>query len=165
MRLIIPLLFLLLTGCQREEWRHTAIRNSNRDYDIAKLTYPPSNLNDGLELELTRYGKEIHGYINVYTFELPTYKEDPHATTLTIATSSVTQTFVISLLEGGQRARLTDICLEYLLQTLILKPTVTLFSGHFSQTLKAENFKRHYEALLREPSLLRPQNLITFEIF
>lgn len=155
----------LLTSCHRESWQHTSIRNGNRDYDIAKLSYPPSNPNSGIKLEFTRFGKEIHGYINVATFEFPTHKDDLHATTLTISTNSTTRTFVISLLEGGQRARLTDTCLDYLIQTLQLKSSVTLSSGHFSETLESSNFERHYNVLLREPSRIKPQNLIHFELF
>jgi hypothetical protein len=132
---------------------------------MAKLSHPPTSVNDGLELELTRHGKEIHGYINVHTFELPSLENDTHATTLTISTRSATETFTIPLLEGGQRAKLTETCLDYLLQNLELKSSVVLTSGHFSETLDASNFRRHYDALLRAPSRILPQNMINFEIY
>ena len=71
----------------------------------------------------------------------------------------------VPLMEGGQRARLSDTCLEYLVQTLQLKKEVTLSSGPFTETLNSESFERHYDALLREPSRIKPQNLIHFELF
>jgi hypothetical protein len=132
---------------------------------MAKLSHPPMSSTDGLELELTRYGKEIHGYVNVHTFELPIFEGDTHATTLTISTNCASETFVIPLLEGGQRARLSDTCLDYLLQNLELKSSVVLTSGHFSETLDTSNFRRHYDALLRTSSRIRPQNMINFELY
>lgn len=165
MRLLLLLLLFLLVGCHRDGWQHTAIQNGNTRYDMAKLTHPPHSINDGIELELTRTGKEIHGYINVHAFELPPLEDDPYATLLTISSLSSERTFVIPLMQGGQRAHLTNTCLEYLLQTLELKPSVTLQSGYFSETLDASNFTRHYDALLRKPHALRPQNLVSFEIY
>ena len=132
---------------------------------MAKLSHPSISSTDGLELELTRYGKEIHGYVNVHIFELPIFEEDIHATTLTISTNCASETFVIPLLEGRQRARLSDTCLDYLLQTLELKSSVILTSGHFSETLDTSNFRRHYDALLRTPNRIRPQNMINFELY
>lgn len=132
---------------------------------MAKLTYPASSENNGMELEIARYGKEIHAYVNVHSYEFPTYENDLHATTLTISTNCASRTFVLPLLEGGQRARLTDTCLEYLLQNLDLKPAVTLSSGHFSQNLESSNFERHYDALLRKPRIINPKSMINFELF
>lgn len=159
------LLLLFLTSCHCEPWKHTSIRNGNAHYDMAKLTYPPSNPISGMELELTRTGKEIHGYVNVLHYELPPHENDLHATTLSISTNCASRTFVIPLLQGGQRARLTDDALDYLLQNLELKPSVTLTSGHFSQELESSHFERHYNALLRKPPVPDPRSMITFEIF
>ena len=167
MKSILPLLLLLLilSGCHRDGWQHTSIQNGNAHYDMAKLSHPPKSVNDGLELELTRYGKEIHGYVNVHTFELPVFDKDTHTTTLTISSNCASKTFVIPLLEGDQRARLTDICLDYLLQTLELKSSVTLTSGHFSEILDSSNFRIHHNALLREPTRILPHNVINFELY
>lgn len=165
MRLLALSLLLILAGCHREPWQHTSIRNGNARYDMAKLSYPSSNPSSGIELELTRIGKEVHGYINVHHYELPSYQQDLHTTTLTISTNCATRTFVIPLLQGGQRARLTDECLEYLLQNLELKPTVTLSSGHFTQELESSNFERHYNALLRKPPVIDPRSMVSFELF
>ena len=162
--LLLSLLFLL-TSCHHEVWQHSSIRNGNPQYDLAKLIYPSSNPNSGIKLEMIRNGKEVHAYINVKQYDLPPYENNPHQTLLTIETNRITKTFVIPLLEGKQRARLTDTCLDYLLQTLELKPSVTLSSGHFSETLNATNFSRHYDALLRQPHRLLPENLITFEFY
>ena len=165
MKWLLPLFLFCLTSCHHEPWQHTSIRNGNPQYDLAKLTYPASNPNNGIELEITRSGKEVHGYINVKQYDFPIHDNNPHQTLLTIETNRATKTFVITLLEGGQRARLTDSCLEYLLQTLELKPSVTLSSGHFSEILNTANFSRHYDALLREPHRLIPEKLITFEFY
>lgn len=165
MKFLLLSFLLLLTSCHREPWQHTSIRNGNPNYDMAKLTYPASNPTSGMELELTRTGKEIHGYVNVHHYELPSYQDDLHATTLTITTNCAARTFVIPLLQGGQRARLTDDCLDYLLQNLELKPAVTLSSGHFSQELESSNFERHYNALLRKPPVIDPRSMVSFEIF
>lgn len=165
MKRLLLLYLVLLSGCHRDGWQHTSIQNKENRYDIAKLSHPPTSVSDGIELELTRHGKEIHGYINVHTFELPSSKENTSATTLTISTRSASKTFTLPLLEGGQRARLTDTCLEYLLQTLELKSSVILTSGHFSETLDASNFRRHYDALIRAPGRILPQNMINFEIY
>ena len=132
---------------------------------MAKLTYPASNPTSGIELELSRSGKELYGYVNVHHYELPTYENDLNATTLTISTNCGSRTFILPLLQGGQRARLTDDCLEYLLQTLELKPAVTLSSGHFTQELESSNFERHYNALLRKPPVIDPRSMVSFEIF
>lgn len=164
MRALYFILLLFLTGCHHSPWQHTSIRNGNDRYDMTKLTYLPSNEINGLELEMTRLGKEIHAYINVHHFELPKNENDKHATTLIISTNCSTRSFVIPLLEGGQRARLTDTCFEYLLQNLKLKPSVTLFSGHFSETLDASNFECHYDALLRKPSVIQPRSMINLEL-
>lgn len=165
MRIFVFLLFLFLTSCHKEPWQHTSIRNGNSTYDMAKLTYPPSHPMNGIELELTRTGKEVYGYVNVYHYALPPYENDTHATTLTITTNSAKRTFVIPLLQGGQRARLTDECLDYLLQNLEMKPTITLSSGHFLQELKSSNFERHYNALFHTPSPLDPRSMVRFELF
>ncbi|MCB1107205.1 MAG: hypothetical protein KDK76_03825 [Chlamydiia bacterium] len=165
MKYLLILFTLLLTSCHRDGWHHTSIQNGNVRYDIAKLTHPSSSNSGGIELEITRFGKEIHGYINVHAFELPAYEDDPHATTLTISANCATKTFVIPLLEGGQRAKLTDTCLDYLLQTLELKPSVILTSGHFTEILDASNFERHYDALVRKPREILPQSIISFELY
>jgi hypothetical protein len=120
---------------------------------------------NGIELELTRTRKEVYGYVNVYHYALLPHENDIHATTLTITTNSTKRTFVIPLLQGGQRARLTDECLDYLLQNLEMKPSVTLSSGHFLQELKSSNFERHYNALFRTPSPLDPRSMVRFELF
>ncbi len=163
MKYSLLIFLLLLTGCCRDGWKHTAIKSGSPDYDISKLTHPASDPTNGIELELTRYGKEVHGYIHVKTFELPSH-EDEHATMLTISTPRSNKAFVIPLLQGGQRARLTDMCLSYLVEMLEMNGAVTLTSGHFSETVSGENFHRHHDALMRRPSALRPQNLVTFEI-
>lgn len=165
MRLLALSLFLILAGCHRGPWQHTSIRNGNAHYDMAKLTYTSSNPISGIELELTRTGKEVQAYINVHHYELPSYQQDHHATTLTISTNCGKRSFIIPLLQGGQRARLTNECLEYLLQNLELKPTVTLSSGHFTQELESSNFERHYNALLRKPPVIDPRSMISFELF
>jgi hypothetical protein len=165
MRILASLLFIFFTSCHREPWQHTSIRNGNSNYDMAKLTYPPSHPMSGIELELTRTGKEVYGYVNVYQYEFPPYENDIHATTLTITTNSAKRTFVIPLFQGGQKARLTDECLDYLLQNLELKPTVTLSSGHFLQELESSNFERHYNVLLRKAPILNPRSMVTFELF
>lgn len=161
--LFLVLLFLFLAGCHREPWQHTSIRSGDPNYDMAKLSYPSTDGAQGIELELTRCGKEIFGYIYVHQFDLPSV--EPNVTTLTIATNSTSRTFTLPLLQGSQKARLTDECLEYLLQTLTLKPSVTLSSGYFTQTIDATRFEQHYQALLRKPLLPHPRSMISFELF
>ncbi|MDN3509369.1 MAG: hypothetical protein P0S93_05075 [Candidatus Neptunochlamydia sp.] len=165
MRILYLLLLLFLAGCHHSTWQHTSIRNGNDRYDMSKLTCPPYNETNGIELEITRLEKEIHAYINVHHLQLPKNKDDERATTLIISTNCSTRTFIIPLLEGRQRARLTDTCFEYLLQHLELKPSVTLSSGHFSETLDASNFGRHYDTLLRKPSFIQPRSMISLELF
>ncbi|MEM8727209.1 MAG: hypothetical protein AAGE99_00620 [Chlamydiota bacterium] len=132
---------------------------------MAKLTYPSSDELTGIELEITRLGKEIVAHVNVHRFQLPSSEDDGGSATLTIGTDCLKKTFIIPLLEGRQRARLTDNCLEYLLQNLELKASVTLSSGHFSATLNASNFKRHYDAFLRKASIIQPRSTIDLELF
>ena len=161
MKWLIPLLLLFCASCHHSHWKHSSLRSGNPDQDLAKLIYPASNQNSGIEVEITRFGREVHGYINVKHFTLPLHDGSSHETTLTIGSRS----FVITLLEGGQRARLTENCLDYLIQSLELKASVLLTSGHFSESLDATNFRRHYDALLRNPRRLLPQNLVTFEFY
>jgi len=98
------LLFLLpffCVGCHVAPWHHSSIRNGDPKYDLAKLTYPPTNSHQGIKLELTRYGTEIHGYIHVKEYTLPRWNENTHETTLIIETNNASRTFVVTLLEGG----------------------------------------------------------------
>jgi len=156
---------LVLTGCHRDGWHHSLIQNGNATYDMAKLIHKASSPSSGMDLEFSRRGSMIHGYINVHAFELPSFDGDLYATTLTIETDLATKTFVIPLLEGGQRARLTDDCLEYLLQTLELKPHVTLSSGYFKEEVNSSRFVLHMDALQRSNSRIRPQHMINFELY
>lgn len=164
MKSVLFILFLLLTSCHRSPWQHTSIRSGNHRYDMAQLTYPSSSETNGVELEITRVGKEIDAYINVHCFELPKLSDDSHTTMLTIDASGATRTFVLPLLEGGQRAHLTETCLNYLLQILILKDSVILSSGHFSTVIDASHFERHYDALLKKPSVLQPRSMIRWDL-
>ncbi|MCB1085223.1 MAG: hypothetical protein KDK60_03890 [Chlamydiia bacterium] len=163
--LFLSLLLLTLTGCQRGPWKHTVIQSSQREYDMARLTYPPTTPYQGIELELSRVGENLQGFINVHAFELPPLAENSQETQLQISDGHKTKTFILPLYQGGQRARLTENCLETLLEMLHTEKALTLTAGHFIQTIDSSRFKRHFEELMREPSRILPQNLITFEIF
>ncbi len=165
MKILLLLSVLFIASCHRSPWQHAFIRNGNDRYDLAKLIYPPSSDTQGIELEITRLGQEIQAYINVRHFKLPKNENDAQTTTVVISTHSATKAFVIPLLEGGERARLTAACLEYLIQNLELKTAVTLSSGHFSETVDASNFNLHYDAFMRKPSVIQPRSLIDFEPF
>lgn len=158
--LFIPLLFFV--GCHHEPWHHSFIRNSNFQHDLAKLSYTPSNPHQGIELEIIRHGKEIYAYVNVKQHKFACYDNNPYQTLLTITTDHDTQTFVIPLLEGGQRAHLTTACLGYLLQVLKNHPSVTLSAGYFSEQLNTTNFTDHYNSVVKQPYPLLPEQLINF---
>ena len=165
MRTLFFFCVLLFTSCHHNPWKNSSLSNGNERYDMAKLTYSCPKQKNELELELIRCGKEVYGYINTLCFELPRNKDDHHTTTLKITTDSGIKTFTILLLEGRKRARLSDTCLEYLLQNLELKSLVTLSCGHFSQILDTSNFQRSYDALMRKPPLIQPRSMIHLELF
>lgn len=159
----IPILTLLL-GCYHDLWEHGALQSGKNRFNSAKLTYPPHSISDGIELELTRIGSEIYGYINVHAFELPPHMDCKSSTTLIISTHQKERIFEIPRLEGGQRARLTDDCLEYLLQILELKGSVTLKAGHYHETLDSTRFSKHYDRLTRVPIPIYPRGFVSFEL-
>ena len=163
MKALLFLSLFLLASCHSDPWKTTAIYSSSREYTLARLSYPPSNPNNGMELEMTRFGEEIRAYINVYQYNFPL--QNTNKTHLTIQTEDRSQTFILPLMEGEQRVRLTDRCLEYLLTSLSTHSSITLSSGHFTQTIHTKNFKTHYKSLLRQPIFLRPENLINFELY
>ena len=165
MKGLFILLLFLLVGCHHDPWKNTSIYSSSSQYTLARLSYPPSNPNKGIELEMTRLGEEVYAYVNVYQYTFPPKDSQLDKTTLTIHTEETAETFVLPLMEGGQRVRLTDPCLHHLLLSLSTHSTITLSSGHFSQVINTKNFKNHYKALLHKPSFIRPQNLINFELY
>jgi len=130
-------------------WHCSFIRNSDAQYDLAKLVYASSNPYRGIELEIVRNGREVYGYINIKHCKFMCYDGHFHQTFLTIKTDHETKGFIIPLLEGGQRASLTDCCLQYLLQALEHNSSVTLFTVHFSETLNSTKFHYYYAQLMQ----------------
>jgi len=156
----------LLASCHSGVWHYGSIRNSRPQYSFAKLTYPASHIHDGIELEIVCVGREeIYAYINVKQYHFIPHEGDALQTSLTIQTNHATKNFIIPLLEGRQRARLTGECLAHLLYSLERHLSVTLYSGHFSGTLNAENFKKHYHDLIAQPRRFLPEQLITFALY
>ena len=147
--LLFFVLLLFLVGCHHESWHCSFIRNGNLQHDLAKLTYAPSSRRKGIEFEIVRNGKEIYAYINVKQYKIPCYHENPYQALITIKTDYDIDSFVVPLLEGGQRIHLTDCCLNYLLQALENHPSVTLSVGSFSETLNTKNFKYSYGKILK----------------
>ena len=164
MKVLLALLQLasifFLTGCNRSPWQNVSISNS----DLAQLTYPPASEMHGMEFEMTRCGKKIDAYINIRHFELPIKGNGDQLTTLTITANSTSKTFVIPLLQGRQRGHLTDACLKYLLQNLRTHLSVTLSSGHFSETLNTSHFERHHNIFLQRPRIIH-RSMIGLELF
>ena len=156
--LAFPLLFL--ASCTKgDPWNESCIRSHVTKHDLAKLSYPPSNECEGLELELVRNGDEIRGYLNAYKSN---FKEENSI--ITILSSDRKKTFEVTRLSGGQRLRLSEESLNYLIETL-LQESVTVYTSHFKQTYECYQFKNHFATLQKKPTPYLPEKLITFDLY
>jgi len=107
----------------------------------------------------------MYAYINAKQYRFIPHEGDSSQTLLTVQTNHAAKNFVIPLLEGGQRARLTEECFDHLLHSIEMNSSVTLHSDYFSETLHSESFKKYYRDLLDRPRRFLPEQLITFEFY
>jgi hypothetical protein len=161
-------LLLLLSSCnipKPNHWHSSAIRSVNPDYDLAKLIYPASNQTNGIEIELIRQGDLVRGYLNVYSSEIPALLHDPHKAKVVLITEKEEKTFAITRLEGGQRLALSHEGFETLISALKETPSLTIKTGHFTQTINSKSFEKKFGALLKKPFRFSPEKLVTFEFY
>jgi len=164
MRLFLLLLFF--ASCARQDpWHETAIRNTNPEHEMAKLAYPASNPHDGIQLEFVRHGDSLNGYLSILAFTIPPHPDHPKQTILTCQTCDEKRSFLIERLEGGQKLRLSQEAITFLINAFQNVPTVHLSLGHHSQTYKSAHFEKHFRSLHHLPPRYFPEKLVTFELY
>lgn len=166
LRLLLFCLPLIFFCCQKKDsWQHSAIRNTDPRYDLAKLTYPADTVHRGIEIELMRQHKGIEGYVNVYTFEVPPLEDSPHKAKISFLSDHHEYTFIVDRLQGGQRLHLSETALSTLLSLFEKHSEVTIEMAHYSQVFNTETFKRHYQKLCNLPPRFLPEKIVTFELY
>jgi len=166
MKWLLVLLPLVFISCHRKEpWQHTAIRNSDLRYDMAKLSYPPTSAHKGILLEFIRQDHSIEGYLSVCTFEIPPVKDHLQLAEITFSTQEERASYVVDRLAGGQRLHLSERALNKLLELFKDSPEVTIVIGHYSQTFSSGTFERQYRKLCKLPPRLMPEKIVTFELY
>ena len=166
MNLLILLLIFIFSSCSHKEpWSHSAIRNTDPNYDMAKLSYEADSLYRGIRLELIRQGNSIEGYLNVLTFEVPLLENHPHQAQVSFTASETEHFFLIDRLEGGQRLHLSEKALAQLIELFQTAPEVTVHTAHYTQTFRSFTFDKHYRKLCSQPPRFLPEKFLTFELY
>ncbi len=98
---------------------------------FTRLNDPVNNL----QVEIIKHGDETHAYINVHSFTIPCYNNDPKKAQLTLITPEKELTMIVSRLEGGQRLRIPPEIVPDFLSILSENNDITLSLGHHYLTL------------------------------
>lgn len=163
------LFFLILStfsSCKKNGlWEYSSIRSENREHDFAKISHPPSNELDGIQVEIVRTGDAIHGYLSVNHFEIPPYQKNTELANVTLLSDGKEQSFITTRFQGGQKLKLSKECLESLIIGLKTSPSLIIKMGHFSQKIDSELFLSYFQMLQKKPPPYLPENLITFELY
>ncbi|MEM7175132.1 MAG: hypothetical protein AAF443_04290 [Chlamydiota bacterium] len=153
-----------LLGCSTSSpWKEVAILNDDPDYELVKLTYSADNLFNGIELELTRYGNAIRGYLNANRYSFPMNEKDPQHIGVAISSERGNQRFLAERFEGGQRLRLPEQAVTHLIETLMENFAVTIRCGYFKQMLLPDQFHRHYQTLVMGPPSFLSKERVNIE--
>ena len=96
-----------------------------------RLTDPVNHL----QVEIIEHDNEHYAYINVHSFSIPCYNEDPKKAQLILITPEKELNFIVSRLEGGQRLRIPPEIVPEFLSILSEHDTLTLTLGHHYLTL------------------------------
>ena len=162
---LLLLLFILSSCSHKEPWQHSAIRNTDPTYDMAKLSYEAESLNRGIRLELIRQSQTIEGYLNVLTFKIPPYRDNPHKAEVSLLANGMEFSFLIDRLDGGQRLHLSEKALEKLIELFQSYEEVTVHIAHYTQTFRSATFDKQYRKLCSQPPRLMPEKFVTFELY
>lgn len=140
---------VLLLACQHNDrWRNVTIRTGNEQFDSSKLIYPATNFCHDLEMEFLYTGKKLHAYINVYAETIPCYQEDTQVALLVLDVKGHQYDFLVDRLSGGQRLKIPDDSLNFMLGLLEKYPYVTLTLGNAYRTkINALDFNKHFKML------------------
>ena len=159
----LPLIFFC---CQKKDsWQHSAIRNTDPRYDLAKLTYPADTIHRGIEIELIRQHEGIEGYVNVHTFEVPPFQDELRSAKISFFSDNLEYNFIVDRLQGGQRLHLSEAALSTLLSLFEEHSEVTIEMAHYSQAFNGAAFTRHYQKLCNLPPRFLPEKIVTFELY
>jgi hypothetical protein len=166
MKLFLFVVLITLISCSHKEpWQHSAIRNTNPNYDMAKLSYEADSLNRGIRLELIRQSQTIEGYLNVLTFEIPPHGENLHQAEISLIANGKEFSFLIDRLEGGQRLHLSEKALDKLIELFQNYEEVTIHIAHYTQTFSSVSFDKQYRKLCFTPPRFMPEKFVTFELY
>lgn len=166
MRFLLFFVLLLSLSCHhKKDWQYTPIRSLDSNYDMAKLSYPASSASKGILLELIRQHKEIQGYLNVHTFEMPYYKDNPHLAKINFKAGKEECSFIVDRLTGGQRLHLSQPSFIKLTNLLREYPEVTIQVGHYFQKIHSTTFNKKYNKLCKYSLYWIPERIVTFELY
>ena len=145
-------LAIALIGCQSHcPWHLSYMPSTFPENPLSRLNYPKNDTSKGIELSLVRIQDITYAYLNVHVFEVPPYQDNPHLAQVHIKAKDVSCSFIVDRLAGGQRLRLSAPCLSTLLSLLSRFGTVTITTGHYSQTYLSKGFEQCYQKLIHQP--------------
>jgi len=154
---------LLLLACQHNDrWKNVSIRTGNGQFDSSKLVYPATNFCHDLEVEFLYTDKHLHAYINVYAETVPAYEEDPQVALLVLHVKGQQYDLLVDRLSGGQRLKIPQESLNFLIDLLEKYPYVTFTLGSIYRTkINALDFNKHFKMLKAKKNPMLSSNPIS----
>jgi hypothetical protein len=110
--------------------------------------YPATNFCHDLEMEFLYTDKTLHAYINVYAESIPAYQEDAQVALLVLDVKGHQYDFLVDRLSGGQRLKIPEDSLAFMINLLEKYPYVTMTLGSAYKTkINALDFNKHFKML------------------
>ena len=140
---------LFCSACQHHDrWKNINIRTGSKAYDASKLVYPATNFCHDLEIEFLYTDHKLHAYINVYAETIQSYEEDSQVALIFLDVKGHHYDLLVDLLSGGQRLKIPEDSLNFMIGLLERYPyvTITLWSSYRTK-INAQDFNKHFKML------------------
>lgn len=151
-RYAIFALFLFLFSCGRKElWQYREVVEGCAQFNSANLTYCPSNLFTGIEVQFLKGEFGTLCFLNVFSRAIPPFAQDPKSALVIIEIDDQQYPFKAIRMESAQRVLLPDEAASMLISALHNSCMVTIYLESYMAQISSQKFPHYFEKLQKLP--------------
>ena len=157
--LIATALLFLLGGCQKSNWKSSAIYGANEASYSTRIAQEAVG-NPYIEFELVKTHKGEKGYILFHIEKIQGSKQHPDQITATLTSDdNITHTFTASRLRGGQRILLPNEMTSLIISQLNQGHTIQIILENLGLKISPDGFDKAFKNLNRPKPRFKLPNI------
>lgn len=153
----VALLFLL-SGCQKSNWKTSAIHGSNEASYSTRISREAIG-NPYIEFEVVKTQEGEKGYLLFHIDRIQGSEDHPDQVTGSLTSNELERTFTASKLRGGQRILLPSEMTTLILSQLGKGHTVEIVLDRFGLKISPDGFEKAFKQLHRKQPWLKLPNI------